>query len=60
MMITLPEPWAWDDYDMLITDEGEAAEAARRAEIVHKQVESLPAETLPYEPSLATWRRDDE
>lgn len=48
----LPEPWAWDDYDMLITgDEAEALEAARRAEIIHKQVESLDPESLPYEPS---------
>ena len=55
-LLHLPEPWAWDDYDMLLTGEDaeEQIEAARRAEIIHKQVESLPAESLPYEPSERT------
>ncbi len=47
---TLPETWAWDEHDMLITDdEALAAVAARRAEIIHNQIESFDAEALPWQ-----------
>ena len=45
---TLPDTWAWDDHDMLLTDEAEAAEAARRTQVIHNQIESFAPEALPW------------
>lgn len=47
----MPDTWAWDEFDMLITDEAEAAEAARRTQIIHNQIESFIPEALPWVPS---------
>lgn len=41
---TLPDTWAWDEHDMIVT------ESARRAEIIHNQIESIDAEALPWDP----------
>ena len=38
----LPETWAWDEHDMLVTAEDEVA--ARHAKIIVDQVESLDLE----------------
>lgn len=48
MARTIPDTWAWDDYDILIPEEDEVA--ARHAQIIVEQVESFDAEALPWDP----------
>ena len=44
-MMTLPETWAWDDHDILLTgDEAAQLLAARRAEIRERQIAKLGME----------------
>lgn len=44
-MMVLPETWAWDDQDILLTgDEAAQLLAARRAEIRERQIAKLGME----------------
>ena len=52
-MPLMPDPWAWDEFDMLITEQAEATEAARRAEVIHDQIEHL----APFDDPA--WRPED-
>jgi hypothetical protein len=47
MAHTFPDTWAWDDEDILITDEYEI-QAVKHARIIRRQVESFTPEALPW------------
>lgn len=41
MMREMPDTWAWDEHDMLVTDDAAEQAAARHAEVVKAQVDSF-------------------
>lgn len=44
MMREMPEPWAWDEHDLLVTDDKAEQAAARHADVVKAQVDSFADE----------------
>ena len=49
----MPDTWAWDEHDMLVTDTAAEQAAARHANVVKAQVDAF-AETDPYLLALYT------
>ncbi len=45
MPTSLPDGWVWDDYDMLVE-----SDAARKAEIIHDQIDTLAPEAFERDP----------